>query len=225
MLQLRLVKSSEELVVNEKISHASAAVLVRPGSKPGQVEALAFLYTKMKDGEPPFSSWRFPTETGEEGETAYLTLSNGVIRELSETPDSPEGFNFKALTDIGRNNEPKPFLLLVVPGDKKKGGGWHHKCVFLLMLDPASNANLRKEPVMDGDDELLDPPKFFELGDLWKKMEARGLPFHRAVLFETIQRFAKHDRKYYDEYKGILEDPRSQQLISSRAGPIQFEKP
>jgi len=114
----------------ERISHAATLVVIRMSkSIAGAFEAISFLYTKHSEGEPPFSSWKFPTESGEEHESRWVTAANGMVRELSETPDTPEGFSFSAIGPCNEDGEPKPFLVSRVPGDRDKGSVWHDKCV------------------------------------------------------------------------------------------------
>jgi len=203
-------------------SHAATMVIVR-GLPGGKFEALVLYYTKSSADRRPFSSWKFPTETGEKSESRWMTASNGMYRELSKTPDNTEGFDFKSLDAFGDKGEPEPFLVCRVPGDPGKGSEWHDKCVFLISLNQESVCKLRTEEKWDGPDELLGVPEFVEAGELWKRMLERGQPFHRAVLYKTIERFASTSQKAYDNYRSILEDPRSLEAMTSKGKMIKFE--
>lgn len=205
--------------VEEKINHAATLVVIRE-KEDGILEMIAFIYLKHTQGRPPFSSWKFPAETQESGETRWMTAANGMVRELSSTPDSPEGFVFHSLGP-SVNSEAQPFLVCRVPGDPGKGAKWHDKCVFLIELHEDSVGHLRKIVKPDGPDELLDPPEFIEAGELWKRMMERGQPFHRAVLFKTIEHYAS-DPKVYRRYGSILEDRRNQEAITSRGKKFEF---
>lgn len=207
--------------MSQEVSHAATLLVVREGRSEGELEVISFLYTKNKEGRAPFTSWKFPTETGEAGETPWKTASNGMYRELSKTPDSPVGFDFRSLGPTSVNGEPKAFSVCRVPGDPGKEARWHDKYVFVLELDPVSEKNLRKEPKQDGPDETIGPPEFVEIGDLWRRMLERGQPFHRAVLFRYIERMARNP-KVMARYAWILEDPHSQDVIKSRGAHFQF---
>ena len=50
----------------------------------------------------------------------------------------------------------------------------------------------------------------------------RGQPFHRAVLYKVIERFALRNQRAYERYRSILEDPRSKEAMVSRGAPIRF---
>ena len=203
-------------------SHAATMVIVR-GIAGGRFEALVLYYTKSSSDRRPFSSWKFPTETGEKGESPWMTACNGIYRELSQTPDNTEGFDFKSLDVVGDKGEPEPFLVCRVPGDPGKGSEWHDKCVFLISLSPASICMLRTEEKWDGPDELLGVPEFVEASELWKRMLERGQPFHRAVLYKTIERFRSISQSSYDTYRSIIEDPLREKAMTSKGTMIKFE--
>ena len=212
-------------------SYASTMVIVRKGSKPWTVEAISFTYTKktLEQGGgvvKSFMSNKFPTETGEKGETPWRTALSGARLELSETPDSPDGFELRSMGPMGENGEPEPFLVSRVPGDPDKGAEWHDKIVFLVQMNPDSVQYFRKKELEDGPDEVLGVPDFVELSELWRRMYERGQPFHRAVLYRVIQHFVdNYSCCISPRYRAILEDPRSQGVMCSRGEPIQFVDP
>jgi hypothetical protein len=207
-------------------SYASTPVIVRQGSKPGEIEAVCFTYTKkmLERGEvvKSFMANKFPTETGEKGETPWRTALSGVRLELSEVPDSLLGFELRSMGPMGDNGEPEPFLVSRVRGDPGKSE-WHEKIVFLVQINPDSVQYFRKKELEDGPDEVLGVPEFVELSELWRRMCERGQPFHRAVLYRVIQHFVdRYPGDICPRYRAIIKDPRSQDAISSRGVPIQF---
>ncbi len=206
---------------NEKVGHASIVVPIRPGKMLGEIEVLAFLYTKQKRSGEVFTSWKFLTETGEAGESKWKTASNGVYREASAMPDDPNSLEFRAL-DV-QDGEPLPFLVSCVLGDPMKGVEWHDKCVFLIILNPSCLSNLRKAEKMDGPLERLGAPEFVEAGELWRRMLERGQPFHRAVLFRVISRLARNPA-IFARYRSILENPLSQEAMKTRGELIHFNE-
>jgi hypothetical protein len=209
--------------MSEKISHAATMVVIRKGKNPGEIEMIAFVYTKHRPGRQPFSSWKFPTEGGEPGETRWMTAANGVVRELCETPDNPEGFDIQALGPRDAAGEPLPSLVSRVPGDADKEAEWHDKCVFVMKLSPESLSRLRKQPKWEKGDELLGVPEFVEAGELWQRMLERGQPFHRAVLFRVLKHLARQFEPVQRRYGEILRNPHSQQAMMGRGNcPIQF---
>ncbi len=208
--------------MNNAISHAATLVVLRKSiTVRGGIEIVSFLYKKISRGRPPFSSWKFPTETGEVGETRWATAANGAVRELSQTPDDPGGFTFRAL-GVTVEGEPEPFLVSRVPGDPGKGSEWHDKCVYILRLDDSSVANMRVAERWDSNDELLGIPEFVEAGELWRRMLERGQPFHRAVLLEVIRKLAHFSADTFELYRLILEDPRTLEAVCSRGQQIRF---
>jgi hypothetical protein len=167
---------------------------------------------------------KFPTETGEKGETPWRTALNGARLELSETPDSMDGFELRSMGPNGDNDEPKPFLVSRVRGDPGKSD-WHDKIVFLVCAaDPDCAQHFRKKELEDGPDELLGVPEFVELSELWRRMGERGQPFHRAILYRVIQHFVgTFPKEISPKYKEIINDPRSQDKMRSQHGvPIRF---
>ncbi len=207
-------------------SYASTPVIVRKGSEPGTIEAICFTYTKrtMRQGQVArsFMSNKFPTETGEKGETPWQTALNGARLELSETPENLSGFEFRSMGPKGDNGEPEPFLISRVRGDPGKAE-WHEKIVFLVQMNPDGVQHLRKKDLEDGPDELLGVPEFVELSELWRRMYERGQPFHRAVLYRVIQHFAGlFPNDISPKYLEIIKDPRSQDVMCSHGIPIQF---
>ena len=193
----------------------------------GMLEVLVFQYTKYTaavrgEGKvPTFSCLKLPVETAEPNETPWLTASNGAHRELSSTPDSPNGFKFSSPDILPGGSEPVPFITCRVLGDPGKGGEFHDKHVFLIHLGVGAEQYLRTTQKWDGPLELLDPPVFVEAGELWRRMLERGQPFHRAVLFKTIERFAR-DPAVYERYHGILDDKASQDAMKSRGAMVEF---
>lgn len=205
-----------------KISHAAVLVVIRQGKLPGQFELLSFVYTRQKAGQQPFSSWKFPVESWEPGESRWKTAANGMVRELSANPDNPEGFEFRALGPKDANGEPVPFLVSRVRGDPGKEDDFHDKCVFIVELSPDSVGMLRTEPKWDAKDELLDPPQFVEMAELWRLMTERGQPFHRAVLYQVILHLGRKFGTTMNRYRDIIEDPHSQDAMVSRGRQIEF---
>ena len=206
-------------------SYASFPIIVRRGLGPGEIQAVCFNYTKrtLVSGEvvKSFTAVKFPAETGESGETPWGTALNGARLELSETPDSPEGFELRSFGPLGKDGEPEPFLVCRVPGEK--GVEWHDKIVFLVRMNSDSVRLFRKEEKPDGPDEVLGVPEFVELGELWRRMYERGVPFHRAILYRVIRYFVnRYPTDICSKYKGILGDPRSQDLLRGRDGLICF---
>ena len=207
---------------NNNVSHASTVVAVCPGERPDEFKAMAFLYTESRNGRVPHSATKFPTESQEKGESRWMTACAGVKNELFKDQENPERFEFKSLDCMGPNGEPEPFLVCRVPSDPGKGCKWHDKCVFLISLEPSAVANLRTEEKWDGPTELLGVPEFVEASELWRRMLERGQPFHRAVLYKVIERFALRNQRAYERYRSILEDPRSKEAMVSRGAPIRF---
>lgn len=218
---------------NGLVSHASLIVPIRPGLREGTIEVMAFLYTKNKSSGGSFTSWKFPMETGEPGETPWQTASNGVRDELSDkaeqdklltTPtDNANPLDFCSVDPIGSNSQPPPFLVSRFTGDPIKGYEWHDKYVYLIYLNPHTLSHLRKVVKNDGKGEILGVPEFVEIGMLWERMKERGQAFHRAVLFRTIVRFGSNQQSpYYAKYRSILEDPQSLNFLRNRDGLIRF---
>jgi hypothetical protein len=146
---------------------------------------------------------------------------NGTRLELSEAPDSQEGFELRSFGPMGDNGEPEPFLVSRSHGEN--GAEWHDKIVFLVRMNPDSVQHFRKEEKLDGPDEVLGVPEFVELSELWRRMCERGVPFHRAVLYRVIRYFVnRYPDNICPKYKGILRDPRSQDVMRGRDGFVRF---
>lgn len=205
----------------ERISYASVMVVLRRLLETGGLSLATQLCTRHKNKVPQFTSWKFPIETGEEGETPWITASNGMFRELSSTPDSANGLVFHGLDILEGVKEPVPFITYRTPGDPYKGGGWHDKHVFLINLSEESDRFLRSISKWDGPQEMLSPPVFVEAAELWRRMLERGQPFHRAVLYKVIERFAR-DPAVYERYRGILNSAASLEAMKTRGDVIEF---
>lgn len=205
-----------------RYSHAATLVAIRNGQGSGEIELLAFLYTKHDAGKSSFSSWKFPTETGETGETRWATAMKCAVEELCDTPDNPEGFNFRSLGPRGEDGEPMPFLVCRVPGDPQKDADWHDKCAYILEIAHTSVERLRKVERWDGEDELLDPPEFVEASVLWQRMLEQGQPFHRAVLYQVLYFLAQKRPLVRQRYDSILSDRNARRSMMSHGRPIEF---
>ncbi len=203
-------------------SHAATLVAFRNGQVPGEIEFLAFMYTKYNAGKMSFFSWKFPTETGEPGKTRWQTAMDCADSELSDTPKNPAGFEVVPHGPRESSGDPMPFLVNQVPGNREKGSDWHDKCVFIVTLTPNSLDHLRKVELWDDEDELLSPPEFVEASELWTRMVKDGQPFHRAVLFRTIEYLSERRPAVYERYRTILQDPYNQRELVSYGRPIEF---
>jgi hypothetical protein len=207
-------------------NHGSFSVIVRKGRVLGEVEAVCFSYTKLTLVNnvvvKSFTAIKFPVETGEAKESPWETALNGVRLELSETPDSPEGFELRSLGGrLSDGGEPEPFLVSRTAGEN--GMEWHDKIVFLVLMNPDSVRRFRRVEKPDGPDEMLGVPEFVELSELWRRMYERGQPFHRAVLFQVMKYFVKkYPAEISGAYKRILSDPRCNDSMRSRGVPIRF---
>jgi len=208
---------------NGKVSHGALMAVVQPGKMPEEFEVIGQLYSKRGRNGVIYTSWRFPFESGVEGETPHTTATNGMHQELSMTPDNPEKFEFTSPDIVSGQLEPNPFLVSRCAGDSEKGTEWHDKYVFVFRLLGKSRENLRTVEKQDGPDEIIGPPVFMEASVLWQKMSERGHPFHRAVLYRLIKRFACNNAAVRERYGFILDEPYSQELMKNREGPIRFD--
>jgi hypothetical protein len=207
-------------------SYASTPVIVRLGSKEGEIEACFFTYTKltMEEGKvvDSYMSNKFPTETGETGETPWRTALSCVRLELLKVGGPPVPIDLRSMGPIGGGGEPEPFLASTVPGDPGKAD-WHDKVVYLVKIKPENIQHFRKEEKLDAPDEILGVPEFVELGELWRRMYERGQPFHRAILFHVMKYFVKtYPAGISGAYKRILSDPRCNDSMRSHGVPIRF---
>jgi len=206
-------------------SSASVTVIARRGSKAGEVETCCFTYTRltMEEGRvvDSYMSLKFPTETGEAGETPWRTALSCVRLELMEK-DSSVPIDLRSMGPTGGGGEPEPFLASTVPGDPGKAD-WHDKVVYLVQIKPENIQHFRKEEKLDAPDEILGVPEFVELSELWRRMYERGQPFHRAVLFQVMKYFVeKYPVGISGAYKRILNDPRCHDVMRSRGVPVRF---
>jgi hypothetical protein len=178
-----------------KETHSAVMVFYERGNA-GEVRFLAFQYTVLKNCNP-WTTYKFPTETGLENETPEQTAISGAHQEI---PENPNDFGFKFA-------EIEPIYVHECEGDLDKGGGVHKKYVF-LMTDV--RGELRKAPKVERGkssrgDETLSPPKWFEASVLFELMEERGVMFHRIALLRALSRLAT-DHAVFDKYQALLSD-------------------
>ena len=186
-----------------KITHSSMVVFWESGEG-GEVRFLAFQYTRKKNGQP-WTTWRFPTETGEEGadETPMDTAISGMHQEI---PRDPNDFHFE-FDNSGQSIWVKP-----CDGDADKGGGIHEKHVFLARI---KRGELRAQPFeepaktdpktgAEHPGETLGPPTWFEAETLLVMMHERGIHFHREALVKALGFLAK-DKAVAVRYGKLLE--------------------
>lgn len=185
-----------------KITHSSLVIFWEPGSE-GEVSLLAFQYTRNQRGNP-WTTWRFPSETGVEGEGPMQTAVNGMQQEI---PADPNSFHFEF------DNSGGPVWTKRCDGDKDKGGGIHEKHVFLARI---KRGELRKEPFHEpaktdpktGKEhpaEILGPPAWFEAQTLLGMMHERGIHFHREALVRAIA-FLASDKSVATLYGKLLDE-------------------
>lgn len=103
-----------------KITH-SAVLVFYEAIEAEEIRFLAFQYTIQKNCNP-WTTYKFPTETGIEGETPKQNAISGAHQEISENPSN---FRFSFALE-------KPIYIQRFDGDPEKGGGVHEKIVFLL---------------------------------------------------------------------------------------------
>ena len=186
-----------------KITH-SAVLVFYEAMGVGEIRFLAFQYTIQKNCNP-WTTYKFPTETGIEGETPEQTAISGAHQEIPENP-SDFGFCFA---------QEKPIYVQKCDGDPEKGGGIHEKIVFLLSDlrgELRKTAKIEKGKHGRGD-ETLSPPRWYEAAELFELMEERGVLFHRIALLRALAVLAK-DSAVCKRYAGIISDARYQQYLS-----------
>jgi len=172
-----------------KITHSSMVIFWEPGEG-GDVKLLAFQYTRKKNGNP-WSTWRFPNETGIEGEEPMQTAVNGMHQEI---PRNPNDFHFEF------DNAGKSVWVKKCEGDPEKGGGIHEKHVFIAHI---KQGELRTGPFeepaktdpqtgIEHPAEILGPPTWFEATTLLEMMHERGLKFHQEALIHALGFLARN---------------------------------
>ncbi len=171
-----------------KITHSSLVVFWEAGVG-GDVNLLAFQYTRKKNGNP-WTTWRFPNETGIEGEEPMQTAINGMHQEI---PRNPNEFVFEF------DNNGRSIWVKKCDGDADKGGGIHEKHVFVARV---KRGELRTQPFqepatvdpktgIEHPGETLGPPTWFEAEILLAMMHERGLRFHQEALAHALGFLAK----------------------------------
>lgn len=99
-------------------AHASLIVCYREATeKKGEIELLSFQYTKEKNGGVPWTTYKFPTETGLSGENPLQTAVSGICQELA---DNPNTFRFRFVSD-------EPIYVQVCESDRKRGQIGQHE--------------------------------------------------------------------------------------------------
>ncbi len=161
-------------------------------------------YTVAKNGNP-WTTYKFPVETGMPGETPEQTAISGAYQEIPER-ESDFGFEFAQETQI---------YLQKCDGDPEKGGVIHEKHVFLLTN---LRGELRSMPKIEKgklgrEDETLGPPKWYEAADLFDLMEERGVLFHRIALLRALSVLAR-DPVVCKRYIGLISDQRYQKYLA-----------
>ncbi|MBI2476511.1 MAG: hypothetical protein HYV67_04715 [Candidatus Taylorbacteria bacterium] len=183
-----------------KVTHSSMVVFWEP-SEGGEVRFLAFQYTRKKNGNP-WTTWRFPNETGIKGEEPTQTAINGMHQEM---PLNPNDFHFEF------DNSGESIWVKQCDGDPDKGGGIHEKHVFLARI---KRGELRTKPFdepaktdpktgVEHPGETLGPPTWFEAETLLEMMHERGLRFHQEALIHALGFLAK-DKAVASRYGKIL---------------------
>lgn len=99
-------------------THASLVVCYRESATAkGEIDFLSFQYTKEKNGGVPWTTYKFPTETGLQGEKPLQTAVSGICQELAENPND---FRFRFVFD-------EPIYMQVCESDRKKGQIGQHE--------------------------------------------------------------------------------------------------
>jgi len=166
----------------------------KEGGNDGEVELLAITYSVDRPNAPLWTTWRFPSETGEKGESP-LDTAGRCLRE--EVADNPGCFNFRFLNDEG------PIATEVVPGDFR---GTHNKCVFIAEI---TFGNLRTrdklEPKKKGrPKEILGPPTWLEVREVMQRMRVSGICFHIGALLKALSFLAGQNRYVAQHYSDLL---------------------
>ena len=187
-----------------KITHSAVLVFYERRETAGEIHFLAMQYTIVKNGNP-WTTTKFPVETGMAGETPVQTAISGAHQEL---PEREQDCRFEFV-------EEEPIYLQKCDGDPEKGGGIHEKHVFLLT---GLQGELRREPKVEKgkqgrSDETLGPPQWYEAAELFELMEERGVLFHRIALLRALS-FLSKDPVVCKRYAGLISDQRYQQFLS-----------